>query len=734
MFHCILPDKVEEYRKALKDKKIDVLKLMDPKMSSEARTKIFEEFAGKDAKVMDTLFEEKLILKNRLQGLKNFINKTAELKQYSQAGKDELARSMAELKAKQQERILSPKEHEAFLNDLADKMIGTHVSREVAGKIYELGQKADAVKNVNPKLTGVSDEYFQAKKELNDYVNSQMPVDVHTSILKDVSTLLRNNLIFNPSTPIKGITSQLENSLLDAVTRRFSTGKATGLNNDLAIQSVKEGLQTWKKTNLGTSGMESLDDTHTFNKGEDFKVPADANIGSKSALKVAHVLNVMTKWSNKIVIDWEHNAAFTAFHQLNFADAINMASSDMAKGEGLKGPEAKVRARELMTDALRIEPKTDEGIALRKEAQAQAARITSTNDNVLASLAMGAKRMMNNVGKNYFGGFPIGDFIEPMAKIPATVVANGLDNAGAGIPVMLKDYFQGRTKIASEDLNTRLEGMAQLRSSVQRFMRIGGTLGVSALIASQFNQDDFHTDKFGTHFVRIGGRWINTEYMSVISPALAGMMMVRGMNGGGFGEKALTYIHGSLRDLKKVPGFDELEKLRQAVLGTDIAKDVGHYLSDMSISRLLPAFLKQGLHGVTVDTQVPFVHGSPDHPFMRLLFGASGVRSDEQFNEDEVKKNWEFSKSKELTQFKEQSSPEDFKKANDEVNKRVGKFLMEVKKDSTYKDLTEEEKKQVLSKNKHAIMEQVLNEYGFQYSREKKQPLPDFSEYQGEQQ
>lgn len=713
MASCILPGKLDEYRKAIKDKKLDVLGLM--KMSTEERTAEFAKFAGAEAPKVNTLFEEKLVLKNRLQGLKNFINKTAELKQYSKAGKENIAKVLSEYRAKQQERIFSPAEHETFLNDLADKLIGTHISREVAGRIFELGAKADALKDTNPNLSGVNDEYFKAKQALNDYVKSQEPVAVLPSVLKDLATIGRNNLLLNPATPIKASISQLGNSVMDFVSRRFAAGTVEGGNKMLVDQANKEAWDTFLKTGLNTAAMESLDDTHVLNKGENFKVPADANVGEKTSLEMAHAISTLAKWSNKVAIDWEHNFAFTKFYQKTFFDMLNVTSSDFAKLEGLSGEEAKARSAEIFKDALRIEPKTEEGKTLRAEAQRQAARITSTNDTLVSRISVAAKNALNKA----YPGFPLGDFIIPMAKIPANVIANGIDNAGAGVPVMLKDFYQGAKRIQSEDMKTRLQGMAQMRNAVQRAIRIGGTLGVAFLMASQMKKDDFKEDKFGNSFVRIAGEWINTEYISMISPALAGAMMAKGMDLPG--DKAIAYVHGALEGLKRVPGADELAKIRDAITGNNMAKSVSKYVSDFASSRSIPRFLSNVFNRFPLP---PTADALRDNIPTRLFFGGTGVRTDAQMIYDNSKKDWSKDTGKEITAFRQNAGEAKFKEASDKFDEAYRAKIEGLVKAEQFNNLSEADQHKLLVEEKDKIRDSIFREYNFHYRKEHHNRLP----------
>jgi hypothetical protein len=234
----------------------------------------------------------------------------------------------------------------------------------------------------------------------------------------------------------------------------------------------------------------------------------------------------------------------------------------------------------------------------------------------VSNISLGAKRWLNH----WIPNFPLGDFIIPIAKIPANVVANAIDNAGAGAPYALRDIYQGREKIQSSDLKTKYEGLIQFHAGVQRAMRIGGTIGTAFLLANQFQKRDFKTDRYGAHFVKIGNTWINMEYMSVISLALAGAMTMKMDDRGGAVQKGLDYVKGSLQGLKTVPGVDEGEKIIQTLTSGHLAHAVEKYAWDFFSSRGEPAFLK---------------NLQKNRPGNRLFFGAHGVETTAEVQEDE---------------------------------------------------------------------------------------------------
>lgn len=160
---CLLPEKIEEFKKALTQRKIVLADLLN--MDTEKRVEILREYAGSNAEDVNRLIESKLILKNRELGIKNALRKITETGKYSPAEKAKLDAIKSEWKAAQQTRVFSPKENEAFLGSLAEKMSGTEVTKEEAKNLFEFGGKADALlkEHYDPKLEKWSSEADKAK-------------------------------------------------------------------------------------------------------------------------------------------------------------------------------------------------------------------------------------------------------------------------------------------------------------------------------------------------------------------------------------------------------------------------------------------------------------------------------------------------------------------------------------------------------------------------------------------
>ena len=175
---CLPPKDVENFKMALKTKAINIADLIN--MDTAKRTEFLRSYAGDLAPEVNHLFEQKLVLKNRLQGIKNWASKVGELGRYSPAKKAQIEQMMQEYRDKQFERTFSPKEHESFLNDLADAKLGTHVTKSEAKQIFDLYKTADNFK----KNYNAETETWSSPKDRLDYGMAQVAANKYVESLK----------------------------------------------------------------------------------------------------------------------------------------------------------------------------------------------------------------------------------------------------------------------------------------------------------------------------------------------------------------------------------------------------------------------------------------------------------------------------------------------------------------------------------------------------------------------
>lgn len=157
---CLPPVVVDQFKKALTSGDINPEKLAG--MSSEERHAFLEKYVGKgDAKNVNALFEEKLLLKNQQQGMITWAKKVAGL---SPGVRTDLISKISRL-----DRVLNPEDQSRFLKDLASTKLGVDVTQEEAKNIAVLS------KRVEQSRTGMENggnrlDYGRAKVALANYV------------------------------------------------------------------------------------------------------------------------------------------------------------------------------------------------------------------------------------------------------------------------------------------------------------------------------------------------------------------------------------------------------------------------------------------------------------------------------------------------------------------------------------------------------------------------------------
>lgn len=181
---CLLPEHVDRFKKGLKDREIDPVKLAA--LDSVARRDFFESFVGKEnAQEVNALFESKLLLKNQKAGFISWAKKVSGLT--PQAKRDIVT------KIQKLDQVLSPKEGQQFLEDLASKKLGIGVTEEEAKAISDLSQKVTQLKTkigANSAFPSEADRlaYGRARVELTSYVNDLKNVELK-GIVQKVSNL-----------------------------------------------------------------------------------------------------------------------------------------------------------------------------------------------------------------------------------------------------------------------------------------------------------------------------------------------------------------------------------------------------------------------------------------------------------------------------------------------------------------------------------------------------------------
>lgn len=261
---CLIPEYVTKFKQGLKDGSISPEKLSQ--MASEERNKYLSQFVGGDnAKQVNSLFESKLLLKNQQAGMITWAKKVAGMT--PEAKRDLISR------IEKMDRVLSPKEGEQFLKDLASTRLGADVTAQEAKQIFELSNKVKETRALQKEdLTFATEserlEYGRAKVALGNLVND----------LKEKTNL---GISFDPVKALSGfagnaksIKASLDNSAI------FRQGWKTLFTNPLVWQkNARKTFSDIVKTFGGKKVMDEINADIISRPTYDLMVKAKLAVG-----------------------------------------------------------------------------------------------------------------------------------------------------------------------------------------------------------------------------------------------------------------------------------------------------------------------------------------------------------------------------------------------------------------------------------------------------------------------
>ncbi len=622
---CLPKSQSNKLKEALKKGDFTIGNLYN--MTSEERATLLSNYIGNEMAHMVNAEFEKAMISNQKKALAKWAEKTFN-------PKEKIVKDRVLERIKKIEKVLDPKENEDFLKDLAaSKLKMTLTPEEAKGivtranKLQELAPKTDENGNVTnvDKFGLPTKEYFIARNEMENYVTGLNPA---SSVKVFTQMIGRNMMLFSLHTPLFTLETNVVNTLLEGLNRRFSSGKAMGLNGDFAKEYVKNAITIYNNSHFNVSDMVTLDDNRMFGERA---IHAE---GKGAINKIGRVVD-------DIVIKKMHGLPYVASSALNFADSANLLSSTIARQEGLSGEEAKARALELFKDATSLSPKTESGASIRTQAQADAKRATFTNDNWGAQTSLAIRSLFNK----FSGDLRLGDLAIPFAKIPATAISQGIDTAGVGIFKAAFDF-----KSAWQDYKENGGDKSSFKIPIRNLIRVGLGMAAAYIIASNVDKDNFigayptnpgEADllklKGGIeNSIKIGDHWVSLEYFGPLAPVLAGFLYSKKYGTGGFSNLE-QYGKGVAEGLLKLPGVSEIGTVyndiansgqqpsaSQSANATSPVDALQKTLLDFIKSRTIPAFITDALKvkADPVNNNIfGAVHNAPS-ALQQFLFGS----------------------------------------------------------------------------------------------------------------
>ena len=229
-----LPKKFsQKLLKAAKDGEFTVLEMTE--MNSEQRRAMLAEYIGKEnAKEVNALFEKALVSQQK-DALTKWAQQVFDTKEKETQKYKNVMKKINDL---DELGMLDVADSDSFMQDLVAEKIGVTVSAEEAKIISEKAEKLEKLSEAKPDNEfGLPNmEYFKARREMFDYLNSLAPSN-RLKILS--STVARGNMLFSVKSPVTNIVGNTFQGIQQAMERRLASRRLKGTNPDLVKDYFK---------------------------------------------------------------------------------------------------------------------------------------------------------------------------------------------------------------------------------------------------------------------------------------------------------------------------------------------------------------------------------------------------------------------------------------------------------------------------------------------------------------
>jgi hypothetical protein len=663
MAFCLIPEKVQEFKKALKEKEIDIQKLVN--MSSAERSKLFEKYAGENASDVNLLFEKKLVLKNKMLGLQNFFGKLTDSGRYSPEKVADMKKKAEDWKKTQEERILSPKEQEAFLNDLANDVNDVTVSREEAGQIFDLSRKADDYKK---EFDG---ENWKNEDDRLAYGAAKVQLDNYIAALKGENVSVKEKLKgrmeeFKAQKEEVGTTKAIVDLGYDTIKAISDNAISLAASLDNSFMG-RQGLKTLTSGNPGIWWNEMV--TKSFKDIKD-------TMGGKDTMNalMADVYSrpdyINGEYQRAGIVDKAVEEAYPSSlaERLPFLGKAFTASEVAFKGSAMRG-------RMALYDTFKKNA-TENGVEWTPAQTESFGRLVNS---------MTAKGKWGKAGES--------KIVKMVLWSPRMLKAN--------IDFLTAHQFQGITKEAKSQA---VKNLVSTIASTALLMTISKAMDKDSVELDP-RSSDFGKLKFGdTRFDITGGASSIITLASRLMPYVGGTKStssgIISKPGEGYNAKnRFDYIMDFLSN-KTSPAAGAV---------VDILKGEnfkGEKTTPLSVlSRGVPIPLKNAYEAMQDPTGTAL---------LGVLTDFFGIGS----NTYKQGTDWGLSEGKELLQFKKKVGPTSFEKANEDFNNKVEAKIKELRASDAWDKLSEEDKKKKLTSEKEKIKSAIFKRYNFKYKQE----------------
>lgn len=684
MDFCLPKEYADKIIEALRSGSISPDKLSSIK-DSASRREFLKKYVGDNyAETVNTLFEKKILLKNRDAAIVAFFKDITGLSKQKKAA---LAEKYKENYIEKQRRIFNPTEEEGFLNeitsDIYSKKYKTEVSLEEAQQITELSAEA---KEAREKIIDID---ASTDKQRLDYATAQ------SALKRYVEELERPEKEYELINPFKEITPD---DKYDAVIHNGKELiKFIGENTRALVAGMVDNSM-W-----GVQGVRALLDRRT------------TKVWAKNFLKSwKDIYRVFRKGMDErsVIMDSVYTTVYAEKNYLK-----GRYSGKVSKGK--KGPSLDIGIHEDEYPTSTLPKRIANFPVLSKIPIFKQVLSTIGRVGAAAEVAFeaGAIRLRVDIANILY------DLVEK----------NGVDlssNRNVGGVNVIVNSMTGRGALGfaekiSKELNNILFSSRLLKSaidvitnhalnndvpvklkwmSVKRVLNAASTAATILTIA--YNLDKNSTDpdprsaKFGTLYgVNIIGSvksLLNLIARTATQSTKSAKTGIVSEFGSGFGQ-----TNGM--DVLVDYALNKTNPIGSAV--RDIIRQRNFEGEKPTILNTLASLVTP----INLSTQKDIYKDSEDNKFIKGLYS---ILSTMGFNvSTDYGSVWDPESTKEKAKFLEKSGEENFKKANEEFNREYNKWIKEKRKDKEFENLDDDKKRKIVSKKRKSIKRKAMNKY-----------------------
>lgn len=577
---CLVPEQIQILKKEMKAKGAKAI----VEMSSQERKNFFTEALGNaDAGSQLTTSFEKAMASKQSKALSNWAKTVFTEKERKEKTYPDVISKINNL---QKEGILKPSLTNQYLDSLIATSLGLELKPEEVKKIDELSEKIqqEETKTPDSEFFGYHTDYFKARKEMNDYIQSITPSDTVEVLFGLIG---RGNLLASAKSPTTNIVSNISSFITEPIVRRMVARKMSGANSDLIVPFIKEAYKIYKETGYDPVRMIKMQDEQ--------KTLGEARTSAQGKGAIRAIARVYEDIVFKKLMGTPDILAAAA----HFADTLNLLSTKVADQEGLKGEELKKRARELFIDATKLkDTKNDIADVLRVGAIENALYATFQQDSWYSRVALDIRNKIDKAT----GELKLGTNLEPFIKTPVNVIGAGMEYSGMTIPFVVANMIS----------NAKKGNQVVTQEMSRQIIRAGLGLTIATIVSMLLDDDDYMPDytiadakqKEATRLsnatynsIRIGDKWVSLDYFGVLGVVIAGVMGARQKDT--TVEQGVAFTQNALSQIRRAPvistfadavkWYDENKQYQKT--GKEMTVEIAGNLVAFGYSRSVPMII-----------------------------------------------------------------------------------------------------------------------------------------------